>query len=104
MRAATPLFLQSRKAISGLRLDAARAFLSLSLALSLSLSLSVSFLSNSSGKWVITACACLCVRVCVRLKFSTDHFMGRDDTSSTLVSLDSTSIEYDLVRTGPAGR
>lgn len=75
-----------------------------SLSLSLSLSLSVSFLSNSSGKWVITACACLCVRVCVRLKFSTDHFMGRDDTSSTLVSLDSTSIEYDLVRTGPAGR
>lgn len=98
MRAATPLFLQSRKAISGLRLDAARAFLSLSL------SLSVSFLSNSSGKWVITACACLCVRVCVRLKFSTDHFMGRDDTSSTLVSLDSTSIEYDPVCTGPAGR
>lgn len=88
MRAATPLFLQSRKAISGLRLDAARAFLSLSLSPSLSRSFPI--VPGSGLLPPVRVCVC----VCVRLKFSTDHF----------VSLDSTSIEYDLVCTGPAGR
>lgn len=98
MRAATPLFLQSRKAISGLRLDAARAFLSLSLSPSLSRSFPI--VPGSGLLPPVRVCVC----VCVRLKFSTDHFMGRDDTSSTLVSLDSTSIEYDHVCTGQVGR
>lgn len=102
MRAATPLFLQSRKAISGLRLDAARAFLSLALSRSLSPSLSRSFPIVPGSGLLPPVRVCVCV--CVRLKFSTDHFMGREDTSSTLVSLDLTSIEYDLVCTGPAGR
>lgn len=98
MRAATPLFLQSRKAISGLRLDAARAFLSLSRSLSLSPSLSRSFPIVPGSGLLPPVRVCVCV--CVRLKFSTDHFMGRDDTSS----LDSTSIEYDHVCTGQVGR
>lgn len=92
MRAATPLFLQSRKAISGLRLDAARAFLSLSLSLSPSLSRSFPIVPGSGLLPPVRVCVCVCA--CVRLKFSTDRS----------VSLDSTSIEYDLVCTGPAGR
>lgn len=63
MRAATPLFLQSRKAISGLRLDAARAFLSLSRSLSPSLSRSFPIVPGSGLLPPVRVCVCVCVCV-----------------------------------------